>query len=84
MKEVKFRIIETLTHQVLIEKEFDDDEQLPSIGIAFHLEGVKVKMTMGFKNEHLQGEAFESFSEETANKFIGQIKKQFEDLTINL
>lgn len=52
MKEVNFRIIELPTHQVLLTKDFDDDEESkPLLTITFFLEGVKINQKLGYDEE---------------------------------
>lgn len=78
MKEVKFRIIELPTHQVLLTKDFDQDDGSPTVTLTLFYDGVKVTQTMGFENENKRDTAFDDISPEHAQQLVDATQKQFE------
>ena len=71
MKQVNFRIIELPTHQVLLTKDFDDDEESkPLLTITFFLEGVKVNQKLGYDDEAKRDEMFDKVTDEQVQKTL--------------
>ncbi len=71
MKEVKFRIIELPTHQILLTKDFDDDEESkPLLTISFFLEGLKVNQKFVYDDEAKRDEIFDKVTDEQAQKTL--------------
>ena len=70
MKEVKVRIIELPTHQILLTKDFDDDESKPLLTISFFLEGVKVNQKFVYEDEAKIDEIFDKVTDEQAQKTL--------------
>lgn len=71
MKQVNFRIIELPTHQVLLTKDFDDDEESkPLLTITFFLEGVKVNQKLGYDDEAKRDEMFNKVTDEQVQKTL--------------
>lgn len=66
MKETYFKIVELPTHQILLEKDFDNesDEDVYLIVITFHIKDVKIKNTHGYSNEDVRNKAFEAVTDE--------------------
>jgi len=60
MKEIYFRIVELPTHQLLVEKDFDNesDEDNFLVSVTFHNKGVKVKNSYGYSDEDLRDTMF--------------------------
>ena len=80
MKQVNFRIIELPTHQVLLTKDFDDDEESkPLLTITFFLEGVKVNQKLGYYDEAKRDEMFEKVTDEQAQKTLDNALAMFND-----
>lgn len=70
MKEVNFRIIELPTHQVLLTKDFDEDEDNPLLIITFFLDGVRVNQKLGYDNESKRDEMFDKVTAEQVQKTL--------------
>lgn len=71
MKEVNFRIIELPTHQVLLTKDFDDDEYSgPILVITFFLDGVKIVHKPSYSDEEKRDKVFNEFTEGQAQKAV--------------
>ena len=80
MKEVNFRIIELPTHQVLLTKDFDDDEESkPLLTITFFLEGVKVNQKLGYDDEAKRDEMFEKVTDEQVQKTLDNALAMFNE-----
>lgn len=79
MKEIKFRIIELPTHQVLLTKDFDDEDSTLLIVVTFFLDGMKANLKLGYDSEEKRNEMFSSITEKKAQEFLDSIKEQFED-----
>ncbi len=75
MKEVKFRIIELPTHQVLLTKDFDnenDDAGLLLV-ITIFLDGVKINLKLNYKDEDVRDRLFDEMTEEKAQGFLDNV-----------
>ena len=80
MKQVNFRIIELPTHQVLLTKDFDDDEESkPLLTITFFLEGVKVNQKLGYDEEAKRDEMFDKVTKEQVQKTLDNALAMFNE-----
>lgn len=83
MKETMFRIIELPTHQILLSKDFDNDddnEEAPELLVlTFFLEGIKVSQKFAYSEKEKRDKYFDEFSDETAQKVLDSAIKIFED-----
>lgn len=80
MKQVNFRIIELPTHQVLLTKDFDDDEESkPLLTITFFLEGVKVNQKLGYDDEAKRDEMFDKVTDEQVQKTLDNVLAMFNE-----
>jgi hypothetical protein len=80
MKEINFRIIELPTHQVLLTKDFDDDEEsTPLLNITFFLKGVKVNQKLGYDDEAKRDEMFFEVTDEQVQKTLNDVLEMFKD-----
>ena len=80
MKQVNFRIIELPTHQVLLTKDFDDDEESkPLLTITFFLEGVKVNQKLGYDDEAKRDEIFDKVTDEQVQKTLDNALAMFNE-----
>lgn len=80
MKQVNFRIIELPTHQVLLTKDFDDDEESkPLLTITFFLEGVKVNQKLGYDDEAKRDEMFDKVTDEQVQKTLNNALAMFNE-----
>ena len=78
MKEVKFRIIELPTHQILLTKDFDnenDDAGLLLV-ITLFLDGVKANLKLNYKDEDKRDRIFLEMTEEQAQGFLDNVMAQ--------
>lgn len=80
MKEVNFRIIELPTHQVLLTKDFDDDEEgSPLLTVTFFLDGVKVSQKLGYSEEEKRDKIFAEFKDEQAQTMLDNTLTMFNE-----
>jgi len=77
MKEINFRIIELPEHQILLTKDFDDEEELeddeeskPLLVVTFFVEDLKVNQKFGFSDDNKRDKAFENFTDAQAQSLI--------------
>jgi hypothetical protein len=72
MKEINFRIIELPTHQVLLQKDFDNDDndERDLMVITFYLDGVKVKHSYGYENAEIRNRIFDTVKDIQVQKLI--------------
>lgn len=69
--EKHFRIIELPTHQVLLTKDFDDDnESTPLLTVTFFLDGVKVCQKLGYEDTNKRDDSFNDFKDEHAQLML--------------
>jgi len=74
MKEINFRIIELLTHQVLIQKDWDEDEDSsPLVVVTFYIDGVKVSQKLGYTDEKSRDKVFETFTDLQVQTMLSNI-----------
>lgn len=78
MKEIKFRIVELKTIQVLITKDFDNETDDLLITLTFFLDGIKVDMKLGYEVEAVRDEMFLSIDDEKIKIFVDNARKSFE------
>jgi len=78
-KETKFRIIELPTHQVLLTKDFDDDEEsTPLLIIEFFIEGVKCKQSLSYSTEDDRDEIFATITDNQVQSILDNTLLMFE------
>jgi len=77
MKEINFRIIELPTHQILISKDFDEEEEKELLIITFFIDNVKVTQKMGYNDKAKRDEVFEKVTDEQAQKTLNNVLKLF-------
>lgn len=75
MKEVKFRIIELPTHQILLTKDFDneDDDSMLLLVLTVFLDGVKVDLKLNYKDEEVRDRLFLEMTEVRAQSFLDNV-----------
>lgn len=79
MKEINFRIIELPTHQILISKDFDEEEERELLVITFFIEGVKVSQKFGYDNEAKRNEMFDKITNEQVQKSLDNTLEIFKN-----
>lgn len=81
-KQTHFRIIELPTHQVLITKDWDDDEH-PIVSVTFFLDGMKITQSLGYTELEKRDSAFESFNDAHAQGFLDFVLSAMKDSSTN-
>lgn len=80
MKEINFKIIELPTHQVLIQKDFDNnDDEKDLLVIVFYLEGIKVKHNYGYENSEIRDKVFDEITESAVEEIVNTALKMFKN-----
>lgn len=75
-REINFRIIELPTHQILLTKDFDEDEDSkPLLVITIFCEGTKFNHKLGYEDEEKRNDIFNKFTEEQADVFLESVLK---------
>jgi len=79
MKKTYFRIVELPTHQILVEKDFDNENEEDQflVTVTFHNKGVKVKNSYGYSDEDLRDIMFEKITDEQLQKSLNDTLKLF-------
>jgi hypothetical protein len=78
MKSTHFKIIELPTHQVLLTKDFDsEDDCNPVLVITIFFGSVKASHKLGFQDDKQLEDAFNGFDEELAQVFIDNTIEMF-------
>jgi len=62
-------------NDVLITKEFDEEEEAPKLNATCQIDGVRCTLGMGFKTDEQLENAFETFTVETAQNLINQTRE---------
>lgn len=78
MKEVFFKIIELENHQVLLTKDFDEEDENPIISVTFFIEGCKIVNRLGYDNEEQRDKVFLEFKDELAQILVDNILKMMD------
>lgn len=74
--EKNFKLIETKTHQVLIEKRESEEDEKPVVVVVAHIENVRACATLGYRKEKDRDAYFEKFNLEDAELFLKSIVSQ--------
>ena len=80
MKTIHFRIIELPNYQVLLTKDFDneqDDATFLAV-ISFFLENVKVELKLNYKTEEKRDNIFDNITSEQVQKTVDNAKQNIE------
>ena len=79
MKKVHFRIIELPTHQVLIEKDFDNesDDDTYLISISFFVDNAKATHKYTYEKEQNRDDMFEKITSEHVQSLVDSAIKMF-------
>lgn len=80
MKTIHFRIIELPNYQVLLTKDFDNEQDDASFlaVISFFLENVKVELKLNYKTEEKRDNIFDNITEEQVQKTVDNAKQNME------
>ena len=80
MKTIHFRIIELPNYQVLLTKDFDNEQDDASFlaVISFFLENVKVELKLNYKTEEKRDNIFDSITAEQVQKTVDNAKQNME------
>ena len=80
MKETFFKIFELENHQVLIQKDFDNesDDNSDLILIVFYVNGVKCQQTLGYETAEKRDEIFDKITESQVLVTVNNAIKMFE------
>lgn len=78
MKEVKFRIIELPTHQILLTKSFDNENEEAEnvLRITFFLDGIEANMSLSYTDEETRNKLFNEMTNEQAQGFLDNVTAQ--------
>jgi len=78
MKKIHFRIIELENYQVLLTKDFDNEnEDAPVFSLTFFLDGLKVIQSLGYSDEKVRDKMFLEFTDDNVLKIVENIAKSF-------
>ena len=80
MKTIHFRIIELPNYQILLTKDFDNEQDDASFlaVISFFLENVKVELKLNYKTEEKRDNIFDSITAEQVQKTVDNAKQNME------
>lgn len=75
MKTKYFRIIELPEHDVLVEKDWDNEGDNPVCDVVFHIDGVRISQKLGYDNEADRDKTFNELTNEQAQGMVDNILK---------
>lgn len=78
-KEINFKIFELPTHQVLLSKDYDEEDDMDIIQITFFIDGVKINQKYGYNSEKEMEEMFNTISQDQIQKIFDATYKMFTD-----
>lgn len=73
MKDKYFRIIELPDHDVLLEKDWDEETNNPLCSVIFHVEGIRVAQKLGYETEEQRDKAFDEITAEQAQTVVNGV-----------
>lgn len=79
MKQINFKIFEFPTHQVLLSKDYDDDDEMDIIQLTFFIDGVKITQKYGYNYEQERNNIFDTITEQQIEKIFESTEKMFTD-----
>lgn len=75
-KEINFKIIELEEYQVLLSKDYDEDEEsTPMLTITFFVYGIKAYLKLRYNKEKGRDKHFENFNEVDAQLIVNETVK---------
>ena len=79
MKEKYFRIVELSNFQILLTKDFDNEEEfpIPILTLSFFIKGFRVDFSLKFSLEDKRDELFEALTNEEVEKIIRKTISQY-------
>lgn len=75
MKEINFRIIELENYQMLLEKDFDEEEEMEQLKIIVYIKGLRIEQKHSYDDEKLRDKVFEEYTDAQAQEMINALKK---------
>ena len=79
MKETNFRIIELPTHQVLLTKDWDEEDEKPTLVITLFHEDLEINQTYGYEDEETRDRMFNEITEEQAQNIVDVFVKMMDN-----
>ena len=80
MKELRFKIVELETHQVLAIKDFDEeDNNSPCLVVTLYFNGLKIRQSFGYDSEEARDEMFDLFDHEMAQNILDGMVEMFSE-----
>ena len=73
MKKINFRIIELPTYQVLLSKDFDEDDESPVLSMTVIVDGISISQNHSYSDEATRDNVFDTFSDESAQLVVNGI-----------
>lgn len=78
MKDKYFRIIELPEYEVLLQKDWDEETDSPTLAVIFYTEGVMVNQKLGYATEEQRDKAFLEVTSEQAQTMVDAVLKIIE------
>lgn len=74
-----FRIIELPKTQVLLTKDFDEENDSPILDISFFVDGMKISQKMGYKDPLVRDRAFDTATEDLVQRTVDAAKEMLSE-----
>lgn len=78
-EDINFKVFWQSGVQVLVEKSWDDEDEIPAISISFFMESLKASYKYSFIEFDKRDEKFKNYKSEDAITFINAFKKMIND-----
>lgn len=69
-KEQRFKIIELPTHQVMVMKDWDEEDSTPRVLVIIFIDGVKFQPSFGYKTNSEMAKAFDKIDSSMAQQML--------------
>lgn len=75
MKQTRYRIIELPEYQILLKKDYDEEDDKETFSMSVYIDGITASNSYGYDTEEERNEWFEKVTDSQAQVFVDNIIK---------